>query len=93
MAEDAKTKKARVNAPPKQRIGIDLDNTLPENILDGSQTSFTDLSTLQSFTSVTQTRENVYSIIDAMAEDTTISSVLETYAEDVCEPNDRGQII
>lgn len=94
MAEKEITgKKARVKAPPKQKIGVDLDNTLAKNLLDGAQASLTDLSALQNFTSVSQTRENVYSIIDAMSEDTTISSVLETYAEDVCEPNDLGQIV
>lgn len=93
MEKDVTGKKTRVKAPPKQKIGVDLDNTLSKTILDNAQSSLTDLSALQNFTSVTQTRENIYSIIDSMAEDTTIASVLETYAEDVCEPNDQGQII
>lgn len=94
MAEkDLTSKKIRVKSAPKQKIGIDLDNTLSKDLLDAAENSLTDLNTLQNFTSISQTRENIYSIIDAMAEDTTISSVLETYAEDVCEPNDQGQII
>lgn len=74
-------------------IGVDQDNSLLNNILNAVQNSILDISALDSFTNVTQSREQVYELLDQMVQDSTISSVLETYTEDVCETNDSGKIV
>lgn len=88
-------KRTKAQAVPKQpkEIGIDLDKTLQSDILDAAQTSSLDLSDINDFNNIAQNRESIYSLIDTMAQDDTISSILETYAEDMVEPNDKGQIV
>ena len=79
-------------APPLQ-IGIDLNNELLSELVDSAQSSYIDLSKIQSFTTASRNRNELYDTLDYMAEDTTLSSVLETYAEDATEMNDAGEII
>lgn len=76
-----------------QEIGVDLENQLPNQILDAIETSSLDLNSIESFTNVAQSREQIYGLIDTMAEDDRVSAVLETYAEDVVETNDKGQVV
>lgn len=83
--------KAVPNEP--QEIGIDLKNELPNQILDSIETSSLDLNSLEEFSNLSQTRENIYGLIDTMSEDDRVSAVLETYTEDVVETNDKGQIV
>lgn len=80
--------------PVKQKeIGIDTTQNLSNTILDAADTSKLDISALENFSAVSQTREEVYKLIDTMAQDDKISSILETYAEDTVEPNDDGKIV
>lgn len=78
---------------PRPETGVDLDNSLISTLLENAVNSVIDLSTLEAFTTVAQTRESLYASIDAMLNDATISSVLETYAEDMTAPNEEGKII
>ena len=48
---------------------------------------------LDAFTGITQSRENVYQLIDAMASDDRVSAILETYTADSVETNDKGQVV
>ena len=78
---------------PTPEIGIDIDNELLYNILESSAVDQLDINKLQSFTSVSRTRNELYDTLDYMARDTTLASVLETYAEDATEMNDNGCIV
>lgn len=78
---------------PKEEIGIDLDNTVLQNIIDTIETSKFDASSLDSFTQVSRNRNEIYNAIDYMAQDGTLASVLETYTEDATESNDNGNIV
>lgn len=78
---------------PTPEIGIDTENTEVNNILDAAMCGTLNMSKLESFLSVVQTREQIYKLIDSMSNDSTISAVLETYAEDVCETDDHGKIV
>ena len=80
---------------PQPQIGIDVDNNLLWNIIDGTavESSHVDLSLLQSFTQVTRDRNTLYDTLDYMSQDTTLASVLETYAEDATETNESGDIV
>lgn len=74
-------------------IGIDTDSSLASNIIAAAESSTLDISALENFTNISQNREQIFSLIDSMSQDSTISSVLETYAEDTVEMNDQGKIV
>lgn len=78
---------------PQEEIGMDLDHTVLRNITDAIETSRFDSTALNSFTQVSRTRNELYNTLDYMAEDTTLSAVLETYCEDATETNDQGRIV
>ena len=78
---------------PDRNFGIDTKKTVFHNIVNAGISGQLDINSLQSFTSITQSRNTVYSLLDSMCEDATIAAVLETYAEDATEYNDEGQIV
>lgn len=78
---------------PAQNIGLDTNDTLFKNMIYAGESSFVDMAALESFTSVAQSREQVYQLIDSMCTDPTIAAVLEAYAEDATEYNDQGRIV
>ena len=86
-------KRIEPQSTPDPQIGIDLNNDLIYNIIDATQIDQVDISKLQSFTSVSRNRNELYDTLDFMAQDTTLASVLETYAEDATEMNDSGEIV
>ena len=86
-------KKIEPQVAPQPQIGIDVDNDLLQNIVDATNVDRIDMTKIQSFTSVSRNRNELYDTLDAMSLDTTLASVLETYAEDATEMNDSGDII
>lgn len=78
---------------PKLEIGIDRNNEFLSNILDEGTNSASDISKINSFTQVSQRRDQIYKLLDTMSEDPLIASALEIYAEDVTETNDKGAIM
>lgn len=85
----------KIKAVPKEpkEIGVDTEDTLIDGILDAVEAGSLNNSVIESFTTATRTREQIYGLIDVMGEDDRVSSVLETYAEDATAKNDKGQII
>lgn len=94
MAEKKKENQ-RIKPIPKAKpeIGIDTNNAFPENLLDAAQSKVLDTGVLENFSTVAQTREQIYSLIDTMAQDSTLAAVVESYAEDATETNDSGKIM
>lgn len=86
-------KEIRTMPAPERGIGIDTKETIFSNIVQAGLSSQLDISALESFTSISQSRNTVYSLLDMMCEDATVAAVLETYAEDATEYNDEGQIV
>lgn len=87
-------KKTKTVPKKPQSIGIDLNDTVFNNITsEGTSSHNLDLAALESFTQVSQSRDQIYSLLDTMGEDVTVAAVLETYAEDATEYNDQGQIV
>ena len=72
---------------------IDTDNSFYNAIIDAADNSTVDLNNINAFTGISQTRDDVYNLIDIMSEDPMISVALNIYAADACEPNDDGKII
>lgn len=86
-------KKIVSKAVPDAGIGIDTANTLISNIATAAKASAVDVGVIQSFTQVAQDRNSVYDMIDSMCQDSQISAVLESYAEDATEKDKDGRIV
>lgn len=74
-------------------LDIDVKNTLADNIIEAGLTSRLDMAAIENFTSVSNSRDQIYQMIDTMAQDSSVAAILRTYAEDVCEPADNGHVI
>lgn len=90
---DIYNKKLNPIPVPGKEIGVDVKNTLFDNIINAGAVSSIDLSAIESFTQVSQNRDTMYSMLDTMCQDSINSAVLETYSEDATEYNDQGRII
>ena len=86
-------KKTQSVPRPREQKDIDTEKQWINNISNAAINGSLDLSAINSFTNSAQTREQIYSIIDMMCEDSTIAAILETYAEDATEYNDQGDIV
>ena len=78
---------------PARNIGVDTHDTFFSNIIEAGESNQMDMTKLQSFLQIAQTRDQLYQLLDTMSEDPIISAILETYAEDATETNDSGQIV
>ena len=105
MAENEKTTKKKTSHPlvgnqakpvtldNTTTLDIDVKNTLADNIIEAGLSSQLDIAALENFTSVSNSRDQIYQMIDTMAQDSSVAAILRTYAEDVCEPADNGHVI
>ena len=83
-----------VPQPVPDRINdIDTHGTIYDNIIAASDNSILDLNAINSFTSVSQRRDDLYSLIDTMCEDPIVAMALDIYTADCCETNDKGQVV
>lgn len=74
-------------------LDIDTKNVLADNIIEAGLASKLDMAALENFTSISNARDQVYQLIDTMAQDSSVAAILRTYTEDVCEPADNGHVI
>lgn len=91
--ENVYGKKINPKEVPSTPIGLDIDNEFYETIATLGEASEVDINKLNAFTQITNSRETLYEVLDTMAQDTLISAVLETYAEDATESNEQGDIV
>jgi hypothetical protein len=74
-------------------LDIDVKKILVDNIIEAGLSSQLDIAKLENFTSISNSRDQIYQLIDTMAQDSAVSAILKTYAENVCEPADNGHVI
>jgi hypothetical protein len=74
-------------------LDIDVKKTLVDNIIQAGLSSQLDITKLENFTNISNSRDQIYQLIDTMAQDSSVSAILKTYAENVCEPADNGHVI
>ena len=75
------------------KLDIDTNKVLLDNIIEAGLQSKLDIGELERFTSISNNRDQVYQLIDTMCQDSTVSSIVRTYTEDVCETGDNGHIV
>ena len=83
----------KINPIPKPEVqtSINNDTSIINNIVNEGSANAIDLNAIESFTNISRSRDQLYSLLEAMCQDSTISAVLETYAEDATEPNEQGR--
>jgi hypothetical protein len=74
-------------------LDIDTKKILTDNIIEAGLSSQLDIAKIENFTSISNSRDQIYQLIDTMAQDSAVSAILKTYAENVCEPADNGHVI
>ncbi len=79
--------------PDSSKIGIDIDQEFYDLLITAAQENKVDIAKLESFSQISQNRNQVYNLIDTMAEDSTIAAILETYVEDATETGITGRIV
>lgn len=85
-------KKIEVKPLDPPQTDIDIDKSLETAILTAATGHDLKADVFESFSSTAQTRETEYELIDTMAMDSTIAAAIETYAEDITQPNSKGDI-
>ena len=97
MAEDKNKdlygKKTNAVPKPEKNIGVDVKDDFAKAIIDAASANILDFSEIEKFTTISQRRDELFSLLDAMSNDSKVMAVLETFAEDATEANDQGQIV
>lgn len=73
----------------------DVDNSsrLIDILLDAGLSGNLNYSSIEKFTSISNARDQIYTVIDTMAKDSDVASVIKTFARDACETADNGHIV
>ena len=85
--------KIQSNPTPPPQVGIDVENQFFDEVIDAGMSSKLDSTSLDSFNQTARSRDEIYSLLDTMCQDATMSAVLETYAEDATEVGESGRIV
>lgn len=103
MAEQKTTKKPKSPLVGSQavptvldqntKIGIDTDKKLIDNIIDTGLHGGLDIASLENFTALSNSRDQIYQLIDTMATDSSVSQIISTFAAEVCETGDNGHVV
>lgn len=86
-------RKIKTQPMPTPEVGVADPNSVMMTLIDAAQKGQVDISSLGTFDVKAQTREQLYELIDTMAQDDIISSVIDVYTDDVVETNDKGQVM
>ncbi len=75
------------------KLDVDTNKTIVDDIINFGLTGGLNTNELEKFTSISNSRDQIYTIIDTMAQDSAVSSIIKTYADCACEVNDNGHIV
>ena len=64
---------------PETNVGVDTDNEFFKDIAELGDSSSIDITAINSFSQLSQSRETLYQVLDTMAQDSTVSAILEIY--------------
>ena len=86
-------KKTKAVPTPKHGDTDLAERGIASTIAEVGDSSKIDISAINSFDQASQTRDQLYQLLDMMGDDPTVAAILETYAEDATEYNERGEIV
>lgn len=87
----AQTKATTLDSTTK--LDIDTQKALIDMLIDAGTNSSFDYAALTNFTTISNNRDQIYQLIDTMMQDSSVSSVVRTFAEDATEVADNGHIM
>lgn len=99
MAEELKRNQVdyenvtRTKPLPEPMTDVDTSGVFTDAIIEAASSQELDTAILNSFSTITRSREEVLNLLDLMGEDPIISTALSIYAADACEPSEEGKII
>lgn len=77
----------------KPEIGIDTEQSIINKMVELETASSINIGQIESFSTISQSRDQLYTMLDNMASDPMVAAALEIYAEDSTEANDDGRIV
>ena len=80
-------------AVPETDVNIDTNNQFFQDLAAYGEASAIDITSINSFAQLSHSRETLYQVLDTMAQDSTVASILEIYAEDATEQNEQGETV
>lgn len=83
----------RTKPLPEPMTDVDTSGVFTDAIIEAASSQELDTAILNSFSTITRSREEVLNLLDLMGEDPIISTALSIYAADACEPSEEGKII
>lgn len=78
---------------PERNIGIDTQSQFMDDFIYAGLNSKVDIAEIENFSSLSQSREQMYQLLDTMGDDPTIAAALEVYTEDATESNEIGKVV
>lgn len=78
---------------PEKPIGVDISGEFYDNIVDAGQSGILATSNIERFTQVSDSRNQLYNMMDSMMSDPTIAKGVEIYAENCTEANSEGRVV
>lgn len=90
---DVYGKKIVAEPKPSASVGADIDEKFFQDIIAANENNALDVSAVQSFTQLAQSRDSLYKLLDDMADDPTVAAILRAYVENAVEPNENGQVV
>lgn len=92
IRDDLIGKKIEAQPSEPSKTNIDVNKNLETAILTAASNAHLRTDVLESFSTMAQSRETEYELIDTMSMDSTIAAAIETYAEDIVQTNRKGEI-
>lgn len=78
---------------PEKPMPMDTKNEFWQTLIDAATNDILDITKIDSFSQISQNREQLYQVLDAMATDPTIAAALEIYAEDTTAENTEHKVV
>lgn len=84
---------ATPNNNDNTRLDVDLNKTLEDILILGGLEDRVNFSELEKFTQISNSRDYMYSQLDTMFQDASVSAIARILTENVCEVGDNGHIV
>ena len=78
---------------PETPTGIDTKNEFLNDVIEAATSTQIDITSINNFSQLSHSRETLYQVLDTMAQDSTVATILEIYAEDATETNENGEVV
>lgn len=75
------------------KLDIDTTKSFPDSVIYAGLNGGLDIGAIEKFTSISNNRDQIYTVIDTMGRDSAVGAILKTFADCACELGDNGHVI